>query len=382
MPPHRARVLGPYRNGRCWRLVVFAGQARKAMLTDTQEEAEKLKASLLRMFEDRLGITLGMALDEYLSEKRKAGLKESSVLDIDGKLRSFLPLHTTLGEITSQHAAQMYQAETERVGRFGPVRAATHHRVLRLCKAFFGWAVEREYLRENPFAKLKAIGKARVGKVQLRQDEARKLNDLALKRAADGDEGALAVLVQLVMGLRSGEVLGLKVRDLDAQGTVLVIEGTKSKNARRTLEIESEPLRKLLALHCKKLRPEQLMFGAQRSAPLHTDRLFKALRKLCREAKLPCVCPHSLRGLHASLAVARGASSRFVAEALGHGNDTITKRHYIAPDAIQKASGKRVAAALDQAAADSAELDRLTARLRKLPPAQLAALLSSLGARR
>ena len=87
-----------------------------------------------------------------------------------------------------------------------------------------------------------------------------------------------------------------------------------------------------------------------------------------------------MRGLHSSLAVARGASSRFVAEALGHGSDAITKRHYIAPGALAEASVKRVNEAL-HGAAPATDLAPLREALASLPPAQLAELLASLGRR-
>lgn len=267
MPSTRLRVLGPYRNGEKWRLVLFDQHGRKAVLASTEAEAEALKSSLLRRADDGAQLSIAAALDEWLGEKRQAGLTESSISAIATKLRPFLPLEAMLGEITPQRAAQLYQAETQRVGRFGPLRAASHHKVLRHSKALFGWAVERGYLRANPFAQVKTIGKARAGKTQLRQDEAKKLNDLLIDRAGAGDESALAVLVQLVMGLRSAEVLGLRVRDLDAAGTVLVIDGKKTANARRSLAIESQPLRLLLARHCSTLSSEQLIFGATRATP-------------------------------------------------------------------------------------------------------------------
>ena len=63
VPLKIARVLGPYRNGDKWRLVVFDENGRKALLAPSKEEAEKIKAGLLRMFEDRSLLTIGAALE-------------------------------------------------------------------------------------------------------------------------------------------------------------------------------------------------------------------------------------------------------------------------------------------------------------------------------
>ena len=73
-------------------------------------------------------------------------------------------------------------------------------------------------------------------------------------------------LVQLAIGLRTAEVLGLRVRDLDAGGTVLVVEGTKTKNAKRRLSIESDPVRALLMARCDGRGPLRSSSDATRIA--------------------------------------------------------------------------------------------------------------------
>src|SRR5262249_40419372 len=124
--------------------------------------------------------------------------------------------------------------------------------------------------------------------------------------------------------------------------------------------------------------------GTGRQRPHFTDYLWHRVRKYCTLAGVPIVCPHSLRGLHSTLAMSRGASSRFVADALGHGSDEITKRHYIDPTATKNASIKRVADALgSQPAAAKApaiqDLESLAETLRSLDPEQLQRLLSAVG---
>jgi integrase len=375
-----ARVLGPYANGGKWRLVVFdeKGQ-RMARLAETKEEAEQIKASLLRLFDDRSLLTIEAAFEEWLGTKRQAGHKPRSIDTIERRLRPFLPLEITLGELTPQRAAELYLEETQRSGRFGILHACTHHKTLLFAKGFFTWAVDRGYVKANPFARVKPIGKANAGKPQLREDEARKLYALCMKLAQDGDSGAFAIIVQLVLALRSAEVLGLRARDLDAGGTVLVVDGTKTKNSKRRLRIESDPVRALLAERCAKLRPEELLFPDRRGGVHRTDFLYKVLRRLCEQAGVPIVCPHSLRGLHSSLAVAHGESSRAVAQALGHGSDAVTKKHYITSDALETARSRRVLGALE--GPSNLEMNTLAETLARLSPDQLSALMNNVAER-
>ena len=379
MPSKIARVLGPYRNSDKWRLVVFDENGRKALLAPTLEEAEQLKSGLLRMFSNRSLLTIGAALDEWLEHKTQSGLKPASIQMMRRRLESFLPLAKALGELTAPQAAKLYLDETKREGRTGVVRPATHHKTLGFAKELFAWAVEREYLRENPFAKVKRLGRASAGKLQLREDEARKLSALLIEASAS-DSAALALLVQLILALRSSEVLGLRVRDLDADATVLVVEGTKTRNARRRLEIMSAPLRQLLGRHCAGLAPGELIFGNGRAEPYRVQRLQKALAKYCTQAGIPVVCPHSLRGLHSSIAVTHGASSKLVAEALGHGTDAITKKHYISAQALDSARATRIAEALTPKS-PAPDLGHLESLLRQLAPEQLATLMASVAKR-
>jgi integrase len=381
MPSKIARVLGPYRNGDKWRLVVFDDKGnRMARLAETEKEAEQIKASMLRLFDDRSLLTVDAALTEWFEAKREAGIKPQSIRAQANRLRPFLPHEVTLGEITPQRAAQLYQDETRRVGRLGLLRACTHHKTLTFAKGFFSWTVERGYLRESPFAKVKPTGKANAGKPQLREDEARKLYDLAVSLAETGDAAALAVLIQMSHGLRSAEVLALRARDLDAGGTVLVVEGTKTKHAKRRIEIASTVVRDLLGRRCVALRPDALIFTTAKGRTHHTDYLYRALRRLCARADVPIVCPHSLRGLYSSLAVSQGESSHAVARALGHGSDGVTRKHYIKPEALDTGRARRVAEALETPA--SPNLEKLAGVLAALTPEQLEKLWSFVAEKR
>ena len=58
----------------------------------------------------------------------------------------------------------------------------------------------------NPWQKVRRVGKANVGKPQLRIDEARKLEAVAIRRAQNGDVPALGVLLMLYLGLRQGRL--------------------------------------------------------------------------------------------------------------------------------------------------------------------------------
>jgi hypothetical protein len=60
-------------------------------------------------------------------------------------------------------------------------------------------------------------------------------------------------------------------------------------------------------------------------------------------AGVPEVVPHSMRGLHSTIAVERGATGKLVASAIGHTSfERITVPHYLAPGTAERAQARKV----------------------------------------
>lgn len=339
------RVYGPYKARNGYRMVVVEGNARKSIVVPSIAAGQKLRTDLEQVLLERGDRSVSDALAEYqdfLLRVRGA----ATARHITRAIERFLGEKTSLGSITPARAAAMYEAETRRVidGKSRPVAAASHRTVLGQCKRFYAWAVEQGYTPQNPFAAVKPVGKPKVGKSQLRIDEARRFVSLAIAKAQQGDRAATCALMALMLGMRASEVLCRIVRDLDDAGRVLWITRGKTDNARRRLEVP-EVLRPLLTRLVDGKGPEELLFG---SSPIGTGKpltdawLWGHVQKLCDEAGVPRVSTHSLRGLHSTLALEAGATSSAVAAALGHGSFQITARHYAAPGTIDRVRSKTV----------------------------------------
>jgi integrase len=152
------------------------------------------------------------------------------------------------------------------------------------------------------------------------------------------------VLTALLMGMRASEVTDRVVRDLDDNGSLLWIEVGKTKRSRRTLEVPAVLRPYLLALAKDRAPDEQLITRKQTKRRNKCGRywLLYWLRAYCDEAKVPEVCVHSLRGLHATLATEAGISSHVVANALGHSSPAVTQAHYLKPGTKQRVNTRRV----------------------------------------
>lgn len=375
MPGPGARVFGPYPSGGKWRVVCVLDGVRKAQIFASQDQAQAACESLRASMLPSAGRRVAEVLDEYLAEKRRQGLRPLSLRNLDCKLRRYLDPTASLGSLDADAAQALYQAWT------GTLAVATHRMLLRYVRGFFAWCVERRYLAHSPFAQVKPVGKPRHGKPQLRIDEARRLYRHLLSQAQAGEDAALGLLLLLLLGLRSGEVHALRARDVDADASRLCVAmgdyAGKTAHAPRSLRVEAPELRALLHRRRLTCADGQPLLGGPRG--LGQKALRSHLHRACQQLGLLPVCPHSLRGLHASLAVESGAPVAQVAAALGHGSPDVTQRHYLAADSAPVASARSLLRLL----APSPTADSAPPAEVKLPPdgsraALVLALLQSL----
>jgi integrase len=371
-----AAVFGPYPNRDKWRVIYDQGDRRVSKCFATREEAQAVVETLRASLSSEAKRPIGLAIDEFLAMKKKQGLREVSIKSWSDRLRSHLDDSASLCSVQPRDAQAIYDAMT------GQLAAATHRARLRYVRAFFAWCVERGYVVANPFAHVKPIGKPRRGKPQLRVDEARGLLSHLLAEAQRGEDRALGLSLQILHGLRSGEVIKLKARDVDGNGTRLCVamEGGKTANATRTLRITVPDVQALLMRQKAARAADAWLFGDGHA--LANDYLWDYLTRVCKRLGLPHVCPHSLRGMHATFAVQDGASAEHVAAVLGHGSTEITRRHYIAPGSEHDAQARSVATLLMQPAESPPQTaepgpEALLKLLRAMSPAERAALLAS-----
>ena len=196
-----------------------------------------------------------------------------------------------------------------------------------------------------------------------------------MSRAQAGDVPALGALLMMYLGLRQGEVAARVARDIDDGGRVLWVPSGKTKNARRRLKIP-EHLRHLVLAVAKDKQPDELIFYPTHYQRHRAHYYVVRVKRLCRLAGVPEVVPHSLRGLHATLALEGGATADAVAKALGHSSFAMTAQHYASPSSIANSRSSRVADALS--ADSAAERMSVISLLKNMSYKDLLALLDGL----
>ncbi len=249
--------------------------------------------------------------------------------------------HLTLREVSTEKVEAFYTRQLERVSG----NTVWHyHRIL---SEILRYAVAKGLMARNPcdgVMNLPAYKKA-----QMRTLVPMELD--ALNAPTDDDYYYAPIYLAVNTGLRQGEVLALRWRDLDLDmGT---ITAARSLYKRKGLTVFKEPKNhkaRMVALtpklilflkQYKALREEvykeqdrtlgldDLVFTSVRFDTLNPSVLSHAFSRMARKAGLAHVRFHDLRHTFASLSLRQGVPLKVVQEALGHYSMSFTADLYV-----------------------------------------------------
>jgi integrase len=187
-----------------------------------------------------------------------------------------------------------------------------------------------------------------TGEVQILRDE--QVGELLKKLRGSPvyDVAALGVAT----GMRRGEMLALRWRDVDFDRALLRVEQSleatkaglrfkppKTKHGRRTITLPGAIVTMLrakwaqqqeqrLALGLGRAPDEALVFSDVEGAPVHPDSVSSAWIRAMRSLKRTGITLHALRHTHASQLIAAGVDVMTVSRRLGHGSPVITLAVY------------------------------------------------------
>jgi integrase len=183
----------------------------------------------------------------------------------------------------------------------------------------------------------------------------------------EGDRLYAAYLLAGSTGLRRGELLGLRWRDVDmTAGRLAVVQtllqvnnklafGTpKTAKGRRSVALDTHTVDALRAHRRAQVaerlawgpgyQDADLVFAREDGVLLHPDGFSRAFNRHAKAAALPVIRFHDLRHTHATLALQAGVHPKVVSERLGHATVSITLDTYShAIPAMQEAAAQTVA---------------------------------------
>ena len=274
---------------------------------------------------------------------------------------------TKLQPLAIQAAYEAWLTEGRRDHRKGGLSARTvlhHHRIL---KQALRQAVRWRLIIANP---ADAVEPPRPVRVEMRSLDAPET--ATLLDHATGTRLYAPLLLSVATGLRRGELLALRWKDLDLDAATLRVErsleivrgqGTlafktpKTTKSRRVVVLPSVVVEALRAHRVTQVAERlaagpayddgDLLFADQIGRPWHPDAFVSAFRKIVAKAKLGHVRLHDLRHSHATALLRAGVHPKIASERLGHATVGITLDLYShASTAMQEDAAAKVDTAL------------------------------------
>jgi len=259
---------------------------------------------------------------------------ERDVIPVVGKVR--------LSKVQAEHIEQVYEVARKR----GLSERSCLH-IHRMLHKAFGDAVRKKGLAKNVVALVEAPRPEVRELVSVSRDRVRLLIE-----AAHGTRLEVAVAVSAVTGLRRGEVLALRWRNVDLKkGSLFVAESLeqtrqygvrfkcpKSKSSKRFVPLSPECV-ELLRLHktaqdaAKRdagvyYDDQDIVFSNPDGSPWPPDTFTVMFSKLAASVGLKGFRFHDIRHAFASLTLADGVSVKEVQTLMGHSSPMVTLSVY------------------------------------------------------
>jgi len=132
----------------------------------------------------------------------------------------------------------------------------------------------------------------------------------------------------LTSGMREGEILGLRWRDVDLQAGVVHVRQGKTRSARRAVPL-TDVARQSLAGIANGRKPEDLVFSTRNGTAISPRNVLRAWHAFSEQVLGRRLSFHALRHSAATLMLGQGVGLRTVSDVLGHANIRITSDTYV-----------------------------------------------------
>ena len=322
---------------------------RKAFYGATRREVQERLTATLKATQEGRPIppeqqTVDQFLGVWLEDCAKPTIRPRTYVRYAEHIRNHISPaigHIKLAKLTPQHVQALLNDKL--AGGLAPATVRYMRAVLRRA---LNQALKWDVVARNAAA---LVDVPRVPHHEIKPftpDQARAFLD-----AIRGDRFEALYSIALALGLRKGEVLGLRWDDIDLEkGTLTVrsslqrIDGKltlvepKSKQSRRTVAMP-RTVASALRLHRARQLQERLLAGSRWQdrglvfpttigTPMDTRNLTRHFKRALSEADLPSLRFHDLRHSCASLLLAQGIHPRVVMEILGHSQISLTMNTY------------------------------------------------------
>ena len=314
----------------------------KNVLGKTQAEVkEKLKKAIeeaSKLDIERAGqYTVGQWLDLWLENYAKLKVRPSSYQTYQGFIKNHVKPSIgdiPLSKLTTMDLQQLYKKllESGRVDRVEAkskpkgLSAKTVRNIHQMISSACGFAVNQKLLASNSAC---ACALPRIERKEMKTIPPDKLTSFF----DEAKESGVFELyyIDLLTGLRRGELLGLKWDDVDLKNGILhvrrqimrqngaVVEAPlKTKNSYRSIAIPADAVEVLKTQREKVGCGSEYVFPSPTGGPISPDSVLHMLQRVLKRAGLERVRFHDLRHTFATLVLQNGVDIKTVSGMLGH----------------------------------------------------------------
>lgn len=309
-------------------------------------------------------LTVDGWLDEWLQSSVRGRLRPSTAENYATVLKLYVrprigrvPLAKLSPEQVQRMLADVAGAKGKRAEVLSPTTVRYAYAVLRIA---LGRALKSGKVLRNVCTLVDPPPKARHELAPLTAEQAR-----AFLASLEGDRLEALMTTAIAVGMRQGELLGLRWQDVDLKAGTLTVLHTMARRTHELAEPKTERARRTLTLpravtavlraHKARQAEEQLHAGARwddrdlvfatpAGKALDARNVLRAYQLRLERAGLPKQRFHDLRHACATLLLEQGEELGVVSKILGHANLSTTADVYAH---LTPAMGERVAARMD-----------------------------------
>jgi len=301
------------------------------------DEMTKLKAEILSNdFLDLTKMTYATYMDEWFEERQNH--LQKTTFEIHSiyyqnvikpklghyKIQQMTPLHIQkfINELVSQNSYSEH----------------TIHLIYRIISASLKKAKVIKLLKDNPAT---SITLPKIRKKEMNVWSLEQVNDFInkSKKTKRLTRCYIGFLIALLTGMRQGEIMGLRWKDIDMDSQIIYIRQTLTQNAEikygaknsssiRSIHISNKLISEL-KMHRKRVLAEKLLIGkeyndfdlvicTQIGKPMIPRNFRKEFYNLTEKIGLPKLRFHDLRHTHATILIQQNVNVKLISERLGH----------------------------------------------------------------
>jgi integrase len=218
-------------------------------------------------------------------------------------------------------------------------------KVITLLKVMLQKAVQLKILKENP-----VIG------VTLPKEQKKEMNVWNLEQVnyflnhSKRNRYYTAYLLAILTGMRKGEILGLRWKDVDLENGIIYVRqildtsgkqfkaGAKTSAGVRTIHIpkilieqlkkEQKKILKYKQKYSSEFNDNDLVICTRYGNPIDPPTLSKRFKEHTKKLGLPIIRFHDLRHTHATMLIQQNVNAKVISERLGHSSIHITLNQY------------------------------------------------------